>query len=82
MTERTARCTYCSVEKPSSKALPFFEFRGEGSREATEHCKCGYTLGCHDAAHPHVLKQCTEPTPTARGPQEFDRFYCGCRGWD
>lgn len=78
MTGRTARCT-CGACKPSSPELAFFEFRGEGSRHATELCKCGYTQGAHEK--PHVSNKC--PTGfTPRGPHEFDAYYCGCRGWD
>ena len=79
---RRARCSYCKNTEPSSTALAFFEFCGEGSRHATEGCKCGYTVPAHT---PEVMARnnrltCTDFTP--RGPAEFDRYYCGCRGFD
>jgi hypothetical protein len=37
---RIARCD-CGNTQPSSLKLAFFEFKGDGSREATEKCKCG-----------------------------------------
>jgi hypothetical protein len=97
LTGRMAKCTYSHAnpkgrqrpEKspvPSSFDLAFFEYCGEGSREATELCKCGY----HKVAHEKNGGKCpansrTKPPSrkfTPKGPQEFDRFYCGCFGWD
>jgi hypothetical protein len=77
---RTARCAYgCGATAPSALTLPFFEFLGEGSREAALACKtCRFFEVAHeeprhkDQAHPF------EP----HGAFEFDRYYCGCRGWD
>lgn len=66
----------CTCVQPSSKELPFFEFMGEGSREATEICKCGY----HKVAHESGKVKCREFVP--KGAREFDKFYCGCAGWD
>lgn len=85
---RTAKCG-CGQERPSDKSLPFFEDlslldRGCGL--------CGYYAKAHDlwsgirtdgvmagkwpahiAPHDFVAKI---------DGSEFDRFYCGCRGWD
>ena len=78
---RMAKCT-CGRTEPSSPKLAFFEFCGEGSRDAVDICGCGY----HSVAHtPEVMARnpalkCS--TFKASGPREFDRYYCGCRGWD
>jgi hypothetical protein len=77
-----ARCL-CKRTEPSALELPFFEFRGEGSRAATDLCKhCGYALVAHTAevmARNKALK-CT--SFESHGAWEFDLYYCGCRGWD
>jgi hypothetical protein len=48
---RIAKCAYfsgCGHSLPSSTDLPFFEYRGEGSQYAKEHCKnCPYTWIAH-----------------------------------
>ncbi len=75
---RIARCAYCGKEKPSSRGLPFFEFLGEGSPEAKDMCTCGYHRKAHEMDNERRL---THPFK-ARGPAKFDRYYCGCRGWD
>lgn len=75
LTGRTATCSG-HAPKPSSFDLAFFEFLGAGSRNATEICKCGYTKIAHDNGR----VKCKQFI--ARGPAEFDRYYCGCRGWD
>jgi len=62
--------------KDSTPDLPFFEYRGEGSREATLICKCGY----HKTAHDKGMARCKQFTP--KGAQPFDKHYCGCMGWD
>lgn len=86
---RVARCPHCLTECPSDGEapgykgeLPFFEYRGPGSREALDTCKCGYARKAHEPevrARNRALK-CE--TFDLRGPAEFDLFYCGCRGWD
>jgi hypothetical protein len=80
---RMARCG-CGRMEPSSKDLAFFEFCGEGSKDALEICgNCGYHIVAHSPNHPrkHELPLvCLDFTP--KGCQEFDRYYCGCRGWD
>lgn len=81
LTKRTAKCG-CGRTEPSSKALAFFEYCGPGSRDALDICTCGYASVAHTPevmARNKALK-CT--TFTARGPRDFDRFYCGCWGWD
>ena len=80
---RLARCS-CGNTQPSSISLAFFEYLGAGSREALEHCKCGYEVKVHSLPRPlptHLRGRLCD-TFTARGPSEFDRYYCGCRGWD
>jgi hypothetical protein len=73
---RQSKCTAKCKVVPSSNELPFFEYRGEGSREATLICKCGY----HQVAHDKGNTRCKTFTP--KGPQQFDKHYCGCMGWD
>ncbi len=75
---RQAKCGCGRIEPSNPDHLAFFEFRGEGSREATKICKCGYAESAHDK--PHIAAKCQKFIP--RGPQEYDKYYCGCRGWD
>lgn len=96
MTGRVARCSSVAgiagsghAEMPSSPDLAFFEFRGEGSRAATESCiHCGFALGAHqeDAPRNRDGKRMVDrygcPGFVPRGPWECDTYYCGCRGWD
>ncbi len=81
LTGRIAKCS-CGNAQPSSTKLPFFEYCGPGSPTATNICKCGYAAVAHT---PEVMARnkglkCTNFEP--RGPLQFDRQYCGCRGWD
>jgi hypothetical protein len=84
---RTASCS-CGKLVASSLDLAFFEFRGEGSRAATEICTCGYSIAAHQESAPKSYDGRTAVEQrgctgfTARGPWETDLFYCGCRGWD
>lgn len=92
---RTARCTYshrrggapCTSEMPSSTNLPFFEFLGEGSRNAETMCRdCMYRDICHASVvtnNPHTGRPNDDLDHpfVPRGPAEFDRYYCGCWGW-
>lgn len=75
----------CRCEEPSSKELAFFEFCGEGSREASI-CK-----HCAMAEVAHENGRCRDPglrvhpagtRYTPQGDRGFDRFYCGCHGWE
>lgn len=76
LTGRLAKCG-CGVTKPSSAALAFFEFLGEGAPDSSNRCKCGY----YEVAHrPGTHIKCRTFIPV--GAREFDKFYCGCRGWD
>lgn len=79
---RQARCGSCKTTTPSDWELAFFEFRGEGSRQAKESCQnCGYSIVAHTAeVRARGVKVCDEFH--ARGAWEFDGFYCGCQGWD
>lgn len=86
VTGRTAECAYrCGSREPSSHGLPFFEFRGAGSEEAENHCKCGYHRVAHEYNENRVSKEpikCRVGGFKPKGPQETDRYYCGCHGWD
>ena len=85
---RLARCSDGNGdhgEVPSSTDLAFFKYLGPGSPEAAEMCKCGYLLVAHQWNHGRVSPEpikCKVGGFAARGPLEFDRYYCGCRGWD
>lgn len=93
LTGRTARCT-CGRTAPSdvSGRLAFFEFRGPGSRVATDTCKhCCYYECTHDPEYMArnvpsnpltVVQQGKCPGFEPHGAFEFDHYYCGCRGWD
>ena len=84
---RTARC-HCGRTQPSTDGgLGFYVYRGPGSAEADEHCKCGYHKCAHERQPRNVdprsvqeRGECTGFVP--HGPHEFDSFYCGCNGWD
>jgi hypothetical protein len=83
LTNRMARC-YCGEERPSSKDLPFFQFCGVGSLEASS-CKCGFYEVAHHPDPNSVRKKgipCDVGGYTPKGDQGWDKFYCGCRGWD
>ena len=92
---RVAQCTY-SHKNPTSRQSPgpspvksdwtlaFFEYCGPGSREATEICKCGMAKVAHDKAGGSCPNAKKSPSRKfePKGDQGFDRFYCGCFGWD
>ena len=87
---RLAKCL-CGRSKPSSLDLAFFEYVGPGSPESTNRCKCGYFKCAHTKEGmagnvKHNRKTVIERGECrgfeAHGPFEFDRYYCGCRGWD
>lgn len=74
---RIALCVTCNkTKKPSSLNLAFFEYRGPNSPYALDMCKCGYYRVGHGRSRWACDQFC------AVGPQEFDTFYCGCRGWN
>ena len=80
---RTSKCTYCDRKAPSSTQLPFFEYKGPGSESSRNNCRnCAYAEVAHT---PEVMAKndrlkCVNFVP--HGPYEFDRHYCGCRGWE
>lgn len=82
---RVAECAYGGAIVPSSFDLPFFEYHGPGSMEATEGCQCGYFKVAHEydprRVSPEPIK-CRVGGFTPRGDTGKDRYYCGCRGWD
>jgi hypothetical protein len=91
LTGRIAQCAYLPkghAPKPSSYDLAFFEYLGPGSRESSDLCKCGFSKKPHDENGGRIppkkyaanMKGCAAFTP--KGPAEFDRYYCGCHGWD
>jgi hypothetical protein len=85
LTGRQARCQ-CGNTATSSKGLAFFEYLGDGSREASDKCRnCGYGYITHLEVNTstgragHKFGVC-EFVP--KGDVGHDRYYCGCRGWD
>ena len=79
LVERKARCCTQASERDSSLDLAFFEYRGPGSRSALLSCKnCGY----YEIAHQKEghKQSCNHFEP--HGSWEYDRYYCGCRGWN
>jgi hypothetical protein len=94
LTGRLARCCDEAPVRPSSTNLAFFEFRGEGSREATETCGvCRMHRCVHDPDYHLTLvrgmrgyelfvERYGEHDFVARGAVEFDLYYCGHSGWD
>lgn len=85
LTGRIAKCGD-HAPKPSSLDLAFFEFCGPGSREATDICVCGYATVAHEKhagkCPPNSKNRSQTGAFKPRGAREFDRYYCGCRGWD
>lgn len=86
LTGRQAMCGggVCKTVVPSSAALPFFEYKGPGSRYAEEICG---TCGMHEVAHGEINKSTGRPGVTghpfvANGGANLDSHYCGCSGWD
>ena len=90
MVERFASCTYCNRQEPSDpNKLAFFEDKSEGSDLALTTCgHCKYHRQAHEPYvkdHPEVRRPVSSaecPGFKPIGAAEFDRFYCGCRGWD
>lgn len=95
MTDRIARCAYfsrCGRQVPSSTlGLAFFEDLSAGNTDHT--CRhCSYAEIAHrrfsgelrDTASAGAWPRDVEPhafEPLLEG-REFDRYYCGCFGWD
>lgn len=84
--EATCYCTKPPV-KSDPERLAFFEYRGPGSKAATEYCKCGMARSIHqdqtDIPKWNIINnRITRHDFVAKGPQQYDLYYCGCRGWD
>lgn len=81
---RMARCSCSREPRQSNTNLPFFEYRGPGSRDGTAICKCGYSVVAHDKkiADPKSVVSSVCDSFEARGPNEFDLYYCGHGGWN
>jgi hypothetical protein len=79
---RMARCS-CGEMQPSSPDLfGLTDLSADGAR-ASETCgTCRYSIVAHTdeiRSRPNS-RVCDDFIPL--GGQEFDSFYCGCRGWD
>lgn len=91
LTGRLAKCS-CGRTTPSDlKTCALFEYCGPGSTQAAESCKCGYNFVAHSSEYMArnvpsnrrtVVEQGKCTGFVARGPLEFDRYYCGHAGWD
>ena len=93
LTGRTAKCR-CGSATPSAKASAeraMFEYCGPGSRIGTEICQCGYANTAHTAHgmagnvpsnRRTVIEQGKCSGFVARGPLEFDCYWCGCGNTD
>lgn len=87
---REASCTYCGHKEPSNPdKLAFFQDKNEGSDFALTTCgHCKYHKQAHQPyakGNPNITRpvQPSEcPGFKPHGAAEFDRFYCGCRGWN
>ncbi len=90
---RLAKCTMCGRKEKSSIDLPFFEYRGLGSRTSENQCHiCGYfTKGkplkngkfCYHNSDKPIPNVCINKGKECKyGIFEYDLYYCGCRGWD
>lgn len=78
---RLAQCSDCKTTRPSRTSLPFFEYRGVGSKRATDNCKlCGMFSHVHPLTEPMYGIEPHDFVP--HGAFEYDQFYCGCRGWE
>lgn len=83
LTGRRARCQCGHEADSTTPGLAFLEYQGPGSKYATESCQCGYSLVAHEPVNPVTGRPgISDHVFESRGPAEFDRFYCGCRGWD
>jgi len=91
LTGRMAKCACGRIEPSELKQRACFEYCGPGSQEAANSCKCGYHFCAHQAEYmarnvPSNRKTVVEQGKcsgfVARGPLEFDRYYCGHAGWD
>jgi hypothetical protein len=95
LTGRMMRC-YCTKPPISSnRNEAFFEYRGPGSRHATDMCKnCRYAYSGHLLASEGGVASHKDHTNCVagrrdhcfnfepRGAHEFDSYYCGCGGGD
>ena len=66
----------CTCELPSDPGLPFFIYQGAGTPSATKCRHCGYFKSAHEKSGHRCRGY------EASGDTGFDRFYCGCAGWD
>jgi hypothetical protein len=91
LTGRFATCSYKTPGKyggnhdpiPSDYNLAFFEYQGPGSREANEICVCKYAKVAHGEINAATKRPgITSHEFQSQGPQKFDKYYCGCFGWD
>ncbi len=76
---RKAKCR-CGETRPSARDLGMFQFRGEGSDDASLCRVCGCYASVHTPGA--VIRGCEPHEPEPIGPREFDSFWCGCGGTD
>ena len=79
---RMAVCSCGEMQPSSADLFGLTDLSADGAR-ASESCgTCRYSIVAHTdeiRSRPHS-RVCGEFTP--QGEQEFDTYYCGCRGWD
>jgi hypothetical protein len=81
---RIAKCGCGKTRSSEDAHLPFFEYQGPGSNSAELSCaKCGMYKVVHQAINPSTGRPgVTDHEFTRRGDVGYDKFYCGCYGWD
>jgi hypothetical protein len=81
---RIAKCGCGKTRQSNDKYLNFFEYQGPGSDSAELSCgQCGMHRVVHQPINPSTGREgVTDHEFTPRGDVGYDRFYCGCYGWD
>ena len=78
---RTAKCDSCKNTKPSDVSLPFFEYRGPGSRYEVQCANCHRFHEHKEVGREGIFGPCSNYQPSTGG-RETDGYYCGCQGWE
>lgn len=80
LTGRMAHCSCCEKKEESNFELPFFRYRGVGSKEYFNKCRnCGFLKIAHVSKKENSLS-CDNFQIKEDGWE--DEYYCGCKGWD
>lgn len=73
---RKAKCQ-CGKIESNKDEMHFFDFTGDGSFWSRLCSCCGFSEESHKSKK---AVKCSGYKP--QGPLEFDKYYCGCNGWD